>query len=64
MQTITSDEGKYLGLLNLKQQRFVHEYLIDLNGKQAAIRAGYAAASAEVTASRLLSQDKVSDAIK
>ncbi len=42
-----------------RQQRFVDEYLIDLNGKQAAIRAGYAPGSAEVSASRLLSTDKV-----
>lgn len=42
-----------------RQYRFVSEYLKDCNGKQAAIRAGYAAGSAEVSASRLLSQDKV-----
>ena len=29
--------------LTPKQARFVEEYLIDLNGKQAAVRAGYAA---------------------
>lgn len=27
--------------LTVKQRRFVEEYMIDLNGKQAAIRAGY-----------------------
>lgn len=27
--------------LTLRQQRFVDEYLLDLNGTQAAIRAGY-----------------------
>ena len=27
--------------LNEKQQRFVEEYMIDLNATQAAIRAGY-----------------------
>jgi phage terminase small subunit len=46
-----------------KQQRFVEEYLIDLNGKQAAIRAGYSEPTAEVTASRLLSNVKVSAAV-
>lgn len=45
--------------LNEKQQLFADEYLKDFNGKQAAIRAGYAEASAEVTASRLLSNAKV-----
>lgn len=46
--------------MNPKQQRFCEEYLIDLNGKQAAIRAGYSERSAEVTASRLISNAKVS----
>lgn len=43
--------------------RFVSEYLIDLNGKQAAIRAGYAAKTAEVQASRLLTLPKVAAAV-
>lgn len=30
-----------MGKLTEKQQRFVDEYLIDLNATQAAIRAGY-----------------------
>lgn len=42
-----------------KRERFCQEYIIDLNGKQAAIRSGYSERSAEVTASRLLSDDKV-----
>lgn len=45
--------------LSPKQERFCEEYLLDLNGKQAAIRAGYAAATAEVQASRLLRNVKV-----
>jgi phage terminase small subunit len=49
--------------LKPKQQRFVEEYLVDLNGKQAAIRVGYSAKTAEVQASRLLSNAKVSAAI-
>lgn len=49
--------------LTSKQQRFVEEYLIDLNGKQAAIRAGYSERAAEVTASRLLSNVKVAAAV-
>lgn len=47
-----------------KQQRFVEEYPKDLNGKQAAIRAGYSARSAEVHASRLLSNAKVQSALQ
>lgn len=42
-----------------KQQRFVEEYLVDLNGKQAAIRAGCSPKSAEVTASKWLRLPKV-----
>ncbi len=50
-------------MLNPKQERFVLEYLKDLNATQAAIRAGYAAGSAQVTGSRLLSNAMVSEAI-
>ena len=46
-------------MLNEKQKRFVSEYIIDLNAKQAAIRAGYSPKTAEVQASRLLSLVKV-----
>ncbi len=35
-------------MLNPKQQRFVDEYLIDLNATQAAIRAGYSEKTAAV----------------
>ncbi|MGC9371103.1 MAG: terminase small subunit [Paracoccaceae bacterium] len=45
--------------LSPREALFCQEYLVDLNGKQAAIRAGYAPGSAEVQASRLLSRDKV-----
>lgn len=50
--------------LNPKQQQFVNEYVVDHNAKQAAIRAGYSPRSAEVTGSRLLSNDKVAAQIK
>jgi len=46
-----------------RQRAFVREYLKDFNGKQAAIRAGYAAHSAEVTASKLLRVPKVAAAV-
>ena len=51
------------GDLNDKQLRFVVEYLTDSNGKQAAIRAGYSPKTAEVQASRLLSNAKVKAAV-
>ena len=46
-----------------KQERFVEEYLIDLNATQAAIRAGYSAKTAQEQSSRLLSNVMVSQAI-
>ena len=46
--------------LTPRQQRFVDEYLIDLNATQAAIRAGYSPKGAEVSASKLLRVAKVS----
>lgn len=45
--------------LTPKQSRFIDEYMIDLNGTQAAIRAGYSKKTAEQQASRLLSNVKV-----
>jgi terminase small subunit len=45
--------------LTPKQIRFVDEWLIDFNGKQAAIRAGYSAKTAEAAAARLLRNVKV-----
>ena len=51
--------------LNLtpKQQRFVDEYLIDLNATQAAIRAGYSPKTAEQQGFQLLKKTSVSEAI-
>lgn len=40
--------------LTAKQQRFVDEYLVDLNATQAAIRAGYSEKTARVIASENL----------
>lgn len=42
-----------------RQNRFVHEYLKDLNGTQAAIRSGCPKASADVTAARWLAKVSV-----
>ena len=41
------DRLKSMALTN-KQQRFIEEYLVDLNATQAAIRAGYSAKTAGV----------------
>jgi phage terminase small subunit len=50
--------------LTEKQKRFADEYLVDLNAKQAAIRSGYSAKTAEQQASRLLSNVKVQEYIQ
>ena len=39
---------------NNKQQKFAQEYVIDCNGTQAAIRAGYSAKTADSKAAQLL----------
>lgn len=49
--------------LSDRQQRFVDEYLIDLNATQAAIRAGYSPNGAKVQAVRLLSNANVAAAV-
>ena len=43
---------------------FCREYLIDLNGTQAAIRAGYSKKTAEATASRLLRNVNISSRVQ
>jgi len=45
--------------LNEKQERFCQEYIKDLNGTQAAIRAGYSKRAASQGASELLANPKV-----
>jgi phage terminase small subunit len=47
-----------------KQKRFALEYIVDFNGKQAAIRAGYSERTAEQQASRLLRNVKVSKLVR
>lgn len=50
--------------LRAKQQRFVDEYLLDLNATQAAIRAGYSARTAKVQGARLLTNANVEAAVE
>ncbi|GHU75840.1 hypothetical protein AGMMS49992_20530 [Clostridia bacterium] len=47
-----------------KQQRFVDEYMADLNATQAAIRAGYSEKTAYSIGSRMLNNVEVSQAIE
>ncbi|BAB51923.1 terminase small subunit [Mesorhizobium japonicum] len=50
--------------LTHKQRRFVQEYLRSETGTEAALRAGYAALSAPVTASRLMNDPEILAAIE
>lgn len=49
--------------LNPKQEKFIEEYLVDFNGTQAAIRAGYSRKTAASQASDLLKLPHVSEAL-
>lgn len=51
-------------MLTPKQERFVQEYLIDLNATQAAVRAGYSERTANEQGSRLLANVSVRSAIE
>lgn len=50
--------------LTPKQERFVDEYLIDLNATQAAIRAGYAPKRADAIGSENLRKPVVAEAVR
>ncbi len=50
--------------LTPKQQRFVEEYLVDLNATQAAIRAGYSSRTASVIAHENLRKPEVASAVQ
>ena len=47
-----------------RQQRFVEEYLLDLNATQAAIRAGYSGHTANEQGARLLANASVAAAVQ
>lgn len=49
--------------LNGKRAQFVQEFLVDLNGRQAAIRAGYSPRTATEQAHQLLAHPEVASAI-
>jgi phage terminase small subunit len=55
--------GEKLLALDPKRRRFVEEYRVDWNAKQAVIRAGYSPKTAEVQGSQLLRKLKVQEAL-
>ena len=50
--------------LTPKQERFIEEYMIDLNASAAAVRAGYSQKNADAIGSELLTKIHVADAIR
>ena len=50
--------------LSPKQKQFVKEYIIDLNARQAYIRAGYDTKSAYSNSVRLIANDKIQEEIQ
>lgn len=52
-------ENRPFEKLSARQRRFCDEYLIDLNGTQAVIRAGYSKTGANSTAVRLLANPTI-----
>lgn len=56
--------GTELPELTPKQQRFVDEYMVDCNGTQAAIRAGYSKRTANEQAAQLLAKLSIRKAIE
>ena len=50
--------------LTLRQQRFVEEYLVDLNATQAAIRAGYSPKTARQQGHENLTKPYIEAAIQ
>jgi len=59
-----ADQEQNRDKIKRRYRIFAGEYLVDLNGKRAAIAAGYSERSAEVTASRLLRKPRVQKLIR
>jgi phage terminase small subunit len=59
-----SGSEKSKSKLTPRQSRFVDEYMVDLNGTQAAIRAGYSKKTADSQSARLLVNVKVQGTIQ
>ena len=59
----TKSEGKKERPITRRQQRFIEEYMIDLNGTQAAIRVGYKPNTARTVAADLLALPNIKAAV-
>lgn len=52
------------GPMNSRQENFIREYLVDMDGPAAARRAGFSPKHAKATAGRLLQDPQISEAIR
>ncbi len=57
-------QRRNINILNPRQKRFCHEYVVDHNASQAAIRSGYSKKTAGVAGCQLLKLVKVHDYIR
>ncbi len=62
--TDTLDESDDLACLNERERMFVHEYMVDMNQTQAAIRAKYSAKTARTKGAQLFAKVTVKRAIQ
>ena len=60
----TKQEDNELSDLTPKQQKFIDEYLVDLNATQAAIRAGYSKKTADAIAAENLGKPRIREGIQ
>jgi len=61
---MTTNKEPETHVMTPKKLRFIEEYCVDLNGTQAAIRAGYSKDRARITASELLAERNISAEIQ
>lgn len=62
--TDLSDIPEFQALTSYRHQCFVREFMVDRNAAQAAVRAGYAAATANNAGYRLMKRDDIRAAIE
>lgn len=63
-KTAQKGDKDKIGTLTDQMRRFVAEYPLDFNGRNAAVRAGYSPRCAAAQASKLLARDDVADLIR
>jgi hypothetical protein len=64
LRRVTNNTQENVMALTAKQERFVEEYLIDLNATQAAVRAGYSENTARQTGTENLSKPYIAEVIE